>query len=388
MARARTEGADIWTGSPSKRSAAAVSVTSNLIQIALKLVAGIATGSVSILTEAAHSATDLIASLVAFVSVGKADEPADADHLYGHAKVENVAAAIEGVLILFGAALITYESIRKLMVGSHVHRLGLGIAVIGISAVANALVSVHIGRRARETDSPALAGDAAHLSSDAATSVAVLVGLIAVQLTGATWIDPAVALAVAAAIVVAGVRILRRSSRALVDEALPSEELETIRGAVVEFGSGHGVVGYHRLRARRAGSQRHVDLHVQFAGGTTLEQAHRSAHQLQALISGRLGGADILIHIEPEDRVQPGTEIRARGDEAGQGPPGPRARTGSGAGGGGSEQVDRCGDADREDDPGVAVVTGEQAEQRGDQGDDDGGEPRDSGEGHPAYPRG
>jgi cation diffusion facilitator family transporter len=294
-----------------KRSAAAVSVASNMTQIALKLIAGIVTGSVSILTEAAHSATDLIASVVAFVSVRKADEPADADHLYGHAKVENVAAAIEGVLILFGATLITYESIRRLIDGAHVHRLGIGIAVIAFSALANAVVSVYVGRRARQTDSPALEGDAAHLSSDAATSVAVLVGLVVVQLTGMTWIDPAVALVVAVAIVVAGVRILRRSSRALVDEALPEDELETIRAAVVEFGGDHGVVGYHRLRARRAGSERHVDLHVQFAAGTTLEQAHQTAHALQAVISGRLGGADILIHLEPEDRVQPGTEIPA-----------------------------------------------------------------------------
>ncbi|MGI8803572.1 MAG: cation diffusion facilitator family transporter [Solirubrobacteraceae bacterium] len=302
---------DAVADAATKRRAAAVSVASNMTQIAFKLAAGIATGSVSILTEAAHSTTDLIASLVAFVSVRKADEPADADHLYGHAKVENVAAAIEGVLILFGAVLITYESVRKLIEGSHVRRLGLGIAVIGISAVANAAVSVYVGRRARETDSPALEGDAAHLSSDAGTSVAVLLGLVAVQATGETWIDPVVALCVAVAIVVAGVRILRRSSRALVDEALPEEELETIRSAVIEFGGEHAVVGYHRLRARRAGSQRHVDLHVQFAAGTTLEEAHRTAHQLQAAISARLGGADILIHLEPEDRVQPGTEIPA-----------------------------------------------------------------------------
>ena len=295
-----------------KRNAAAVSVASNMTQIAFKLVAGIATGSVSILTEAAHSATDLIASLVAYVSVRKADEPADADHLYGHAKVENVAAAIEGVLILFGAALITYESIRRLLDGAHVHRLGLGIAVIAGSAAANAGVSVYVGRRARATDSPALEGDAAHLSSDAGTAVAVLLGLVAVQITGKTWIDPAVALVVAAVIVVAGVRILRRSSRALVDEALPEVELETIRAAIVEFGGAHGVVGFHRLRARRAGSQRHVDLHVQFAAGTTLEEAHQTAHALQAMISTRLGGADILIHIEPADRVEPGTEIEAR----------------------------------------------------------------------------
>ncbi|MGI8559205.1 MAG: cation diffusion facilitator family transporter [Solirubrobacteraceae bacterium] len=295
-----------------KSSAAALSVASNTSLIALKLVAGIATGSVAVLTEAAHSATDLIASLVAYMSVRKADEPADAEHLYGHDKLENLAAAIEGILILFGAALITYESTARLLHPVHVHRLGIGIAVIGVSAVVNLVVSRVIGRRAKLSGSPALEGDAAHLSADAASSVAVLIGLVLVQLTGATWIDPTVALLVAGAIVLAGLKILSRSSRALIDEALPTAELEQIRATVIEFGARRGVVGFHRLRARRAGSRRHVDMHIQLAGGTTLEEAHETAHELQHAISAKLGGADILIHVEPADRVRPGGEIPPR----------------------------------------------------------------------------
>ena len=289
---------------PAKQSAALLSVASNSILIALKVVAGIATGSVAILTEAAHSSIDLVASLVAFVSVRKSDEPADAEHLYGHEKVENLAAWIEGALILFGAAIIGYESIVRLVRGSHVHTLGVGIAVIAVSLVANTIVSRVIARRARETESAALEGDAAHLGADAATSAAVLVGLVLVQVTGASWIDPAVALLVAGAILFAGVRLLRRSARALIDEALPEYELELIRSTVSELGAAGGVIGSHRLRARRAGSMRHVDLHVQFAPGTSLEGAHHVAHQLQHAISERLGGADVLIHAEPADSVR------------------------------------------------------------------------------------
>lgn len=296
-------------GEPTKAGAAALSVTSNFTLIALKVIAGIATGSVAILTEAAHSGTDLIASLVAYVSVRKADEPADAEHRYGHDKMEDLAAGIEGVLILFGAAIITYESIARLVNGSRVHTLGIGIAVIAGSAVANAVVGRVISRRARATGSAALASDAAHLTADAATSSAVLIGLVLVQTTGAKWLDPTVALLVAAAIVFAGARILSRSSRVLVDEALPEAEVDQIRHTLRELGADAGVVGFHRLRTRRAGSRRHVDLHIQFAGGTTLEDAHRIAHELQDEISERLGGADILIHLEPEDRVRPGTEM-------------------------------------------------------------------------------
>jgi cation diffusion facilitator family transporter len=292
-----------------KSRAAALSIASNALLIALKLAAGAITGSVAIITEAMHSSIDLIASIVAYVSVRKADKPADADHPYGHDKIENLAAAVEAMLILVGSGVIIFESVRRLSTGhSDVDSLGIGISVIAFSVVANVVVSSVLARRARETDSPALEGDAAHLRTDAATSLAVLGGLALVQLTGATWLDPVIALVVAAAIVVAGVRLLSRASRVLVDEALPPAELDAVRAEIEQFGP-KGVCGYHQLRARRAGSRRYVDLHVQFAAGTTLEAAHATAHELQDAIRGRLRGADVLIHLEPADRVRPGTEI-------------------------------------------------------------------------------
>jgi len=299
-----------------KRRAAALSVGSNAALILLKVVAGAVTGSVAILTEAVHSSIDLIASLIAYVSVRKAGEPADDLHRYGHDKIENLAAAIEGMLILVGSGVIVFESVRRLVGDVHVERLGFGIAVVALSVVANLLVSAHLARVARATESPALAGDAAHLRTDAATSLAVLVGLVLVQLTGAEWLDPAVALLVAGAIVTAGVRILSGSSRVLVDEALPPDELAAIRAEVVAAGE-RGVAGYHKLRTRRAGARRYVDLHLQFRAGTTLEEAHEVAHAIQDAIAARLRGADVLIHLEPEDRVRPGTEV---GPRAGEGP--------------------------------------------------------------------
>ena len=293
---------------PTRTGAAALSVASNSTLILLKFAAGAITGSVAILTEALHSGIDLIASVVAYFSLRKAGEPADEDHRYGHEKIENLAAAIEGMLILVGSGVIVLEAVRHLLNNARIDTLGLGIGVIGFSAVANLAVSTVVARRARLTDSAALEADSAHLRTDAFTSVGVLVGLVLVQVTGERWIDPVVALLVALAIVVAGVRILSRSSRALVDEALPADELDAIRAAVLAFGP-RGVAGYHKLRTRRAGPQRYVDLHVQFRSGTTLEGAHATAHALQDEITTRLRGADVLIHLEPEDRVQPGTEV-------------------------------------------------------------------------------
>jgi cation diffusion facilitator family transporter len=291
-----------------KRRSALLSVVSNTLLILLKVVAGTLTGSVSILSEAMHSSVDLIASLVAFFSIRKADEPADEDHPWGHAKVENLAAAIEGMLILVGSGIIIFAAIRRLVLGGQVERLGLGIVVIGISLIVNFGISMVLHTRARMTESPALEADAAHLRTDAMTSCGVFVGLVLVQVTGQDWIDPVVALMVAGAILWTGVRIITDSSRMLVDEALPEDELEAIRAEIVTFGA-RDVRGFHKLRARRAGSRRYVDLHVQFAAGTTLEAAHETAHALQDAIAERLPGTDVLIHLEPEDRVLPGTEI-------------------------------------------------------------------------------
>jgi cation diffusion facilitator family transporter len=298
------------TGGPSKSSAAALSIASNSGLILLKVVAGTITGSVALLTEAMHSAIDLIASIVAFISVRKADEPADAEHPYGHEKIENLAAMIEGILILVGSGVLAFEAIRHLVVGSDVSHLGFGIAVVAVSIVVNFVVSARLHERARETQSAALEADATHLRTDMATSGGVLVGLSLVSITGADWLDPAVALLLAAAIVHEGFKILSRSSRVLVDEALPLAELDAISAEVRSFGP-QGVAGFHKLRARRAGSRRYVDLHVQFVAGTTLEQAHETAHRLQDAIATRIPGADVLIHLEPEDRVTPGTEITA-----------------------------------------------------------------------------
>ena len=295
---------------PTKSRAAALSIASNSFLILLKVVAGTITGSVALLTEAMHSAIDLIASIVAFISVRKADEPADAEHPYGHEKIENLAAMIEGILILVGSGVIAFEAIRHLIVGSQVSHLGFGIAVVAVSIVVNFFVSRLLHRRARETQSVALEADAVHLRTDMATSFGVLVGLALVSITGADWLDPAVALVLAAAIVREGFKILNRSSRVLVDEALPANELDAITAEVRAFGP-QGVAGFHKLRARRAGARRYVDLHVQFVTGTTLEQAHETAHRLQDAIGTRVPGADVLIHLEPEDRVRPGTEISA-----------------------------------------------------------------------------
>ena len=264
-----------------KVGAARLSIVSNSILIVLKIAAGAITGSIAIVTEAVHSSIDLLASVVAYVSLRKADEPADEDHLYGHAKVENVAAAIEGMLILVGAGVIVFEAVRRLATSGEIDNIGIGIAVIGLSAVVNLGVSSYLYRQARVHDSPALEGDAAHLRADAWTSFAVLIGLVLIEVTGVrasstrSWrcSSPRRSCTRASG-------SCSRSSRVLLDEALPADELDVVRHSIAENPAPE-LSGYHKLRGRRAGSARYIDLHLQFAPGTSLERAHAIAHEVR-----------------------------------------------------------------------------------------------------------
>ena len=289
-----------------KSGAAGLSIASNSVLIVLKLAAGAITGSIAIITEAIHSAIDLLASVVAFVSVRKADEPADREHPYGHEKLENLAAAIEGMLILVGAGIIIFEATRRLAMGSEIEKLGIGIAVIGFSTIANFAVSTFLYRRARALQSPALEGDAAHLRTDAMTSLGVLTGLALAEITGDPAFDAIAALAVAVAIVVAGLRILSRSSRVLVDESPPPAELDQIEAAIAACRANiPEIAGYHKLRARRAGARRYIDLHLQFRAGTSLEHAHEVAHTVRQGIEAEIPNSEVLIHNEPEGSFHP-----------------------------------------------------------------------------------
>jgi cation diffusion facilitator family transporter len=287
-----------------KSRAAIVSIASNSTLIVLKLAAGILTGSVGLVSDAIHSLMDLIASVIAWASVRKSDIPADASHRYGHEKLEDLAAGAQALLLLIGAVFIAYEAVHRLIEGGDVKSVGVGMAVAGSASAINFVVSSYLKRTGAQTGSEALHANAADLRTDAIVSLGVLVSLALVDLTGAQWIDAVVGLLVAAAITVTGVRILNEALRRLADEALPPDELQSLQEVVNGFLS-EEVVGVHDLRARHVGSHHQVDLHMQFADGTSLQRAHFLSHQLQDVIIERLPGTTVLVHLEPQDRVRP-----------------------------------------------------------------------------------
>ena len=289
-------------GGVSKAAAAGVSIAYNATLIALKVAAAIVTGSVAILSEALNSTIDLVASMIAFVAVRRADEPADVEHPYGHEKVENVAASIEGVLIIGRRRLHHHRVDRSPR--QREHRGGVARIRNRRDRVLDAERQRRVAflrRQARKHDSPALQGDAAHLGADAFTSAGVLIALALVQLTGAEQLDAAVAIAFSGFIIFTGLNIIRRAAGILVDEAPPPEEMDRIEAAIARARADEPeVVGYHKLRARTTGRRRYIELHVQFRSGTSLERAHELAHELRNAIEADLGDAEVLIHVEPE----------------------------------------------------------------------------------------
>ncbi len=282
-----------------KSRAAAVSIASNATLIVFKLVVGLMSGSIAILSEALHSGSDLVAALIAFWSVRQAAQPPDERHHYGHEKVENLSGVIEALLIIAAAGVIIYEGAMKIFHGPELDHIWLGIGVMTISGVVNLIVSKKVLYPvARRTESAALEADAAHLLTDVYTSFGVAFGLLLVKLTGWPYFDPIAAIAVAVLIIKTGYDLVMQSTRVLLDETLPDDELDEIRRCVREH-RGDIISGYHKLRARRAGSRRHVDLHVVVDADLTVTQAHDIAEHIEDDIRGCIPNTDVLVHVEP-----------------------------------------------------------------------------------------
>ncbi|MCX5871423.1 MAG: cation diffusion facilitator family transporter [Deltaproteobacteria bacterium] len=281
-----------------KTRAAQLSILSNFVLIVIKLVVGIMMQSVSVLSEAVHSGIDLIAAIIAWFAVRESGKPADDEHNFGHGKIENVAGTIEAVLIFGAAIYIIWEAVQKLISGSvEIENLGIGAVVMGISAIANYLVSRHLLNVAIKTDSVALEADAMHLRTDVYTSVGVFAGLAAIKLTGVTILDPLVAIAVACLIIKAAYDLTKSAFFHILDIKLPDDEEAIIHDVMQEY-SRH-FLEYHKLRTRKSGHIRHIDMHLVVPKQMTVEMGHNLSHQISADIEKRLDHSHILVHIEP-----------------------------------------------------------------------------------------
>lgn len=301
-----------------KVKAAAISIGSNTALTIGKLAVGLHMNSVSVISEAFHSGLDLAAALIAFAAVRKSSQPADERHNYGHGKVENLSSIIEALLIVAAGVIIILNALSRLKGGGGIHSLGLGAAVMAVSAVVNVFVSRNLLKVARETDSPALAADGWHLLTDVYTSLGVFVGLGAIYLTGYTVIDPIIAMLVALLILKAAYDLIRDSMCSMLDYGLPKGE-ESIIHSVLEKYSGE-FVEFHKLRTRKSGSDRYVDLHLVVPKDKHIDAVHSLCDRIEEDMSRSLSGLHVLIHTEPCDGLCEEPEGRDRHDTLDQCP--------------------------------------------------------------------
>jgi cation diffusion facilitator family transporter len=278
-----------------KVSIARLSIFSNTLLILLKIAVGFISGSVSIISEAIHSSMDLIAAIIAFLSVRVSDNPPDSRHPYGHGKIENISGVIEALLIFIAAIWIIVEAVKKLAGEKiEIDSIALGSIVMLISAIVNTIVSRRLYKVARATNSVALEADALHLKTDVYTSLGVSAGLGLILITGINWFDPIIAILVALFIIKESYNLLKRAFTPLLDTAWSEDEIEELETKLNNL-----EVNYHNLRTRVAGNYRFIDIHIQIPEDVSVGKAHKYCDKIENELTKVYENLTVTIHVEP-----------------------------------------------------------------------------------------
>ena len=281
--------------SPQRRTAL-VSIVAACVLIALKLVTGIATGSLGLLSEAAHSGTDLIAAILTFVAVGVAVRPADPGHAYGHGKAEHLAALGEAAILVVVSLVIAWRALWRLVGLAHgqVDPRWYALVVIGAVMVVDAVRTAVSYRAAERYGSAALQANALHFASDLAGSTAVLLGLAAAR-AGYHWADSAAALFVAGLVLLAAGRLMRLNVDVLMDRVPPEAQEAALRAISTLPG-----IELRRLRMRQAAGRQFADVVIGVPPGAAVGQGHAAADAVEAAVHGALPESDVVVHVEPQ----------------------------------------------------------------------------------------
>ena len=282
-----------------KKIVAGLSIISNVTLTVLKFIAGFISGSLSIVSEAIHSLSDLLASVLTFFSVLKSSKPADEDHPYGHGKYEDMAGMIEGLLIIFAALFIIYKAAKKIIFGvpSEAENT-IGIVVMLIAVIMNIIVSSFLFKVAKESNSVSLYADGEHLRTDVYSSLGVLIGLVLIKITGHAVLDPIIAILVAVFIYRAGYSISKRSWMNLLDHSLPEEDIEKIKAIINKF-SDIVALKSNSIKTRQIGPTKDIALILQFPNTTTICKCHQICDEIEKNIQSIYPNCSISIHFEP-----------------------------------------------------------------------------------------
>lgn len=286
------------------RKMALLSIATSFVTIALKFGAWFITGSVSLWSDALESLVNLAAGLVALGAVTLAQQPADERHTYGHDKAEYFSSGVEGALIVVAAAVIAWSAVQRLIEPQPLERLGPGIFIAFLAGAANFATARVMLKVARQHDSITIEADARHLLTDVWTSMGILTGLGVVMLVP-QWaiLDPLMAIAVAAHIVLTGIGLLRRSADGLMDAALPPAEVR--RATVLIHDTLPPEASFHALHTRKAGARRFIEFHLLVPGTMTVASSHALCDRIEAALAAHLPRAHVTIHVEPRETQLP-----------------------------------------------------------------------------------
>ncbi len=283
-----------------KNEVAVLSVLSNVLLIIIKIIVGILSGSVSIISEAIHSLVDLAASFIALCSINLASKPADRDHPYGHGKIENVSGVIEGIMIFIAVILIIRESIEKIIKPSPIEQAYLAIGVMAVSALVNFVVAKAIYKVVKKTGSVALEADAVHHLTDTYTSLGVMAGLILINVTGIHILDPIVAMGVALFILREAWLITKTAFGPLLDQSLSEQQLSDISVVLnATQNKTESILGYNNLKTRKSGHLNYIEMVLIVLDDISLIEAHAISDMIENEIEALICNTCVTIHIEP-----------------------------------------------------------------------------------------
>ena len=278
------------------------SIAVALLTILLKGAAGYVTNSMGLISDAMESFVNLASAMFALAMVTIAARPADEDHPYGHHKAEYFSSGFEGILIVGAALAILWVSVHRLLAPQPIEQLGWGLALSIVSSGLNGALAWALFRAAREHRSVALEADGRHLVTDVWTSVAVVVGIVAVHFTGWLWLDPVLAIGVALNILREGVKLVWRSSQGLMDEALDSESQAALMATLDRFKANvaeGAELRFDDIVTRSAGQRRFADLHMHAPGDWPLQRAAALRDALEQALMDEVPGLRVTIQLLP-----------------------------------------------------------------------------------------
>lgn len=264
--------------------------------VVLKVIVSIISNSISIFAQAADSFLDIFSIVITFFALKMSVAPADEEHPFGHGKAEGLAAIIQAVLILGAGGFIIYSAIQRI-INSTVIEPDEGMAVMAVSIIASFFLSRHLRRVARATGSTAIDASARNISADVYSAAGVLLGLLAVRLTGIVILDPIIALIMAGFVLKAGYEVTMRAIHELMDQSLPKEEQDILINCIKVHDN--QLVDFHALRSRRAGSARFIDLHLVMPRNYSIEEVHAMCDHLEQDIKANIENASVITHAEP-----------------------------------------------------------------------------------------